>query len=356
MTTKKVFAVQADKGACGLYRIDQPYSKLSKMDRDISFEIFDTEKNKVIVSEFVNKLRQYDAVVFQRVWNKNICAIMYALKKFGIKIYMDVDDDIFSISNTSPCYTFWQPKNEAIKVFSKCLSVIDGLFVSTPELADGYKDKVNCPITVFRNALDTKDEKYNISNSLRNKLPQDKTIIMWTGSSTHLDDLMIVANDLRPIFDKYKNVSFALCSNKEFLDLFDIDEDQKIYVPHVPLEDFYNIPSMCDIAITPLKLSKFNDGKSELKCMEHGIWEVPCVSSPAAPYLRYNTNGNGESNLIAKKNRGQEWCKQIEKLILDETLRKEMGKKSKELVINHYDLDLVNEEKYSFFERELYNK
>jgi len=363
---KKVLYIPADKFACGEYRIIQPVKRL--MERyngkgDIEFDLYNDElKNGtkiefgeykiefgVAIQDFAKDLMKYDAIVFQRVSDEKILAVMKFLKEQGKKIYQDIDDDLIHIDPTSPAHKVWHNGSKALIIFIKSLKMCDHIFCSTPELKELYKQH-NPNITVIPNAIDI--NKYIGVDSRRNELPEDKVIIGWTGSSTHYSSLMTIAKNLQGVFKRNPNAIFALCSNPEFLDLFDIPEAQKMYIPHVKFEEHFKIPSMFDINLTPVVNSAFNESKSELKCLEAGIWGVPSVSTKIAPYERFNYMSDG-ANLLVKNNKRQIWEKHIEALIQDKNLRHDLGSKSLDTVIEWYDLDKVNKQRYEWFKENL---
>lgn len=352
MNKKKVMAIPGDLFACGNYRIIEPYKKLEVIDHEaISFEVYDyVNRNNTTLEGLFAVLSTYDAVLFQRVFTKEILAMMMALKKIGVKVYMEIDDDLYNVSQTSPAWETWRKGGECLTIFTKALTIADCVHVSTPELVTTYFNKAK-DFEIFFNGIDVSNDKYHEKNSRRAELPMDKTVIMWSGSSTHYDSIQEISGVLSQIIPRYKDVLFALCGNKEFLDMIDIPNEQKIFIEPVKMEQYYNIPSMCDIGLTPVKLNKFNDGKSELKCLEHGIWGIPVVSSPAAPYIRFNQFSG--ANLVAKKNRFINWEQHLTKLIENKAYRKELGEKSRRFIHDFYNLDKINEKRIKFYEKEL---
>lgn len=349
---KKIVAIPGDLFACGHYRVIEPYKKLSTVEHDaLQFELYDyVNNNNTTIEQLYSFLSKYDAVLFQRVFTKEILAMMITLKKIGVKVYMEIDDDLYNVSQTSPAWSTWRKGSECLNIFTKALSIADCVHVSTPELVNTYFSKAN-DFEVFYNGIDVSSARYSPENSRRGELPADKTIVMWAGSSTHYDSIQEISGVLSQVIPKHKNVLFALCSNKEFLDMIDIPDEQKVFIEPVKMNEYYNIPSMCDIGLSPVKLSKFNDGKSELKCLEHGIWGVPVVSSPAAPYVRFNELSG--ANLIAKKNRFVNWDQQLTKLIENAEYRKVLGEKSRKFIHDFYNLDKINEKRIKFYEKEL---
>lgn len=352
---KKIAAMPADLWACGKFRIIEPYNSLSKEDTGFHYEMLTFGNGESIsVHLLMASLMQYDAIVFQRVCDPNIVALMAALKKSGKKVYMDVDDDLFNVSTFSPAYNVWNKSAErgmAIQVFKESLKHVDALFVSTPQLVSRYEHLVPS-VEVFSNALDLDDPRFDKANSRRNEYPLDKDMVMWTGSSTHLDSLAEISGKLKQVFDQRPDSRFALCGNIEFLDMFNVNPNQKVFVQHVPIDQYTNIPSIADIGLAPVKKNKFNDCKSELKCLEYGIWGIPTVCTDAAPYVRFNQVSNG-GNLLCRDNKPKEWIRNIGKLLDNENYRMEMGEKARQAVINHYNLKKINEQRHKFFEKEL---
>jgi glycosyltransferase involved in cell wall biosynthesis len=355
MTKKRVICLSSDSWACGLYRINEPFGYLAKQEfDDIEFTVFGDafpNSNEMTVFQLTMILQQYDAILIQRVASKHILSIMMALKKMGKKVYTEIDDLLMNVSTQSIAHTVWRKGSEALNVFCESLKISDGVLVSTPELEAEYR-RFNKNVHTFFNAIDVSDPKFCPANNQRHILPMDKTIVGWAGSSTHVDSLDVIRYAIKPVFDQRKDVVFALCGNKEFMDFFNIPEEQKIYIPHVPIGEFYNIPSMFDIALAPVKENPFNDGKSELKCLESGIWGVPTVCSPVAPYVRFNEVSGG-ANLIAKKNLGKNWVKQILSLVDNPELRKQKGEQARQTVLREYNLQQKALDRLEFFRKEL---
>jgi glycosyltransferase involved in cell wall biosynthesis len=345
---KKILALPADIWACGKFRIIEPYSNMPEND-EIEYKLFDHTKNDGIpITIFVQMLMNYDAIVFQRVADKNLLLAMKTLKQYGKKIYMDIDDDLFNVSTMSPAYKVWRRGTEQMMVFTEAVRLVDGLFVSTPELVEAYRH-LNKNITVFGNALTTNDPKFDVANSQRNLMPPNRVVVMWSGSSTHMDSILEISHGIKQVFDNNPEALLAVGGNQEFYNLFPLKPDiQKVWIPPVSINEYYKMPSQADIGIAPVKLNKFNDGKSELKCLEYGIWGVPTVCSNAAPYRRFEEVSGG-GNLVTKANTPKHWVKALNKLIKDEPLRKFMGHTARQTIFREYDLSKINAKRHEFF-------
>lgn len=352
----KVIAIPSDLFACGLYRIKEPFALLQTKNEEleIDFEYYDPTtdwSNVSTLTSLTARLSSYDAIILQRPTSKELLAVCLFLKRQGKKFYVEVDDNLLNVSPTSPAYSAWRKGTPQMIVFIEALKEADCIITSTPELIRAYS-AYNKRFVTFSNGLVVNDPKYSPKNNRRKELPEDKVVVMWTGSTTHYDSLLEINNSIKPVFDSHPNAVFALCSNKEFLDLFPLNPEQKIYIPNVGIEEYYNIPSMCDIALTPVKINLFNECKSELKCLEHGVWGVPTVSTNIAPYKRFNKKSDG-ANLLVENNRPKYWQRSIAKLIDDVNLRKELGEKTRKAVVEKYNTELINQQRYEFFLQEL---
>ena len=92
-----------------------------------------------------------------------------------------------------------------------------------------------------------------------------------------------------------------------------------------PANEFAKVLDETDIVLAPLLDSPFNRMKSNLKQVECWTRKLPIVCSDVAPY---NVDGVNNVNCVlipSKINQHKDWFKALKKLILDESLRKEIG-------------------------------
>ena len=351
MTHKKILVLPADKAGCGKYRMYVPFREIQSRGPEqtgVKIDFFeDVYKQDTISSIFLASIvNSYDAAVFQRVSDLSMVGIMEIAKKHGVKIFMDLDDDLFNVHVQNPAYKVWNKTSPATANLKKAISLCDGLIFSTPELVFAHKN-FNVDSEVCLNAIDLNDPIYNPSNSRRHELPGDKVIVGWAGSTSHIDSLKQIVKPIKKLIDKCPNVTFALCSNKEFMEMFDVPADRKVYIPHVKIDEWPKIMSMFDVSIATVKPSAFNDCKSELKILEAAVWVVPSVATYAAPYNRFKSVANGSLATIYE-NETNDWVRAIQKLASDESHRRACGQKSLEAMKIHYDLKGINDLRVNF--------
>lgn len=303
----------------------------------------------------LNELMKYDAVVLQRPSHPGMPDMIRQLKLHGKKVYIELDDALFHIHHSNPASKVWSKTGDGGNptqpwiTLKDCIQMCDKLILSTPELSNFYPGK---DFVVHRNAIDLKMSIYDKKNSRRHQLPSDKKIIGWAGSTSHIDSLQILKKPINKLFRERNDIIFALCSNPEFLNFFDLKKEQKQYIKHKPFDEWPPVMSLFDINLACVRNDMFNSGKSELKVLEAGMWGVPSVCTYTAPYKRFYDNSDG-GNLLVWENKTNEWVEQISKLIDEPKTYQNLVEKTRKALNTTYNLEEVNKERVEFFKNEL---
>ena len=113
--------------------------------------------------------------------------------------------------------------------------------------------------------------------------------------------------------------------------------------PFVPREEnFQNIANL-DINLAPLEINNpFCMAKSELKFFEAGLVATPTVAVATQSYQEAIIDGV-DGFLAANQN---QWLEKMERLVLDENLRKKMGEKAREKVLQKYTTQNTDNPKF----------
>lgn len=321
----RVLIIYSDAESCASYRVRQPYGNIKvgiefKFSKDLG-DAWYGENNKKMV----------DAVIFQRPVDP--LALQF-IKEFNAKggiTIVETDDDLDNVPFSNPVHEM--VKGRLQNIYRECIKEAKYLHVSTPELAVGNKS------TVFYNAIDL--SKYTIP------LPQHYNTVIWTGSSTHYDSLELIKPVIKELLKEGVNV--ILMSNKQWL-LTMFEEQEGLHLlDYVKFDEYYVIPSMAYISLTPLPYNKFNICKSELKILESAAWKVPCVSSDIAAYRRFNKLSCG-GNVLVKKERTKDWMKAIHSLLDNPFLYKSCSEKSYQCVVDHYELGVINKKRAEWWQ------
>lgn len=286
--------------------------------------------------------------------SQNTLKLYKNFKGNGKKVAIDVDDRLDCVHKSNPASAMFFNNSPHLKNFLSCLSIADGVTCSTPEIRDAYKFRTkNQNIVAINNSIDFSDPIYSQPKG-RETLDPDIKYIMWSGSSSHMDSLHVAKSAVEQVVNTYDNVKLIIGGNIEFYDIFKVDESKKIHIPGVTADKYTMMPSHGDIFITPLVLSPFNEGKSELKVLEAGIFSTPSISSPAAPYKRFN-DVSGGANVIIKGNRPDRWIRELKNMIDNDEYRLDMGKRTYDAIKTHYNMELANAQRVEFWEKLLLN-
>lgn len=332
------------------HRLTKPFEKLKQ--KGYSVDIIKTYHEANIDAD------KYDYLVFNRGlgYNYHDLEIIEKFKNKGIKIIMDIDD-YWILPDYHPIiwrkdvdYDEWKGSILAN------LAMADYIWTSTEYLKSKIENLVpNTPIVIARNAIDYDDELQwsEAKGKSRNK---DKVVIGYAGSTTHYKDLDPLQTPIRRInSNKFlrKNVMFNLfgVDNKTDFGIkvwnhqinimtvqgrfknLQIDSGKKVS----RYASFYD---EMDISIASVIDNEFNRCKSELKVIEAGAKYKPFIGTDVITYNRTN------ANIDLCKN-SDDWLESMKELVLDKTLRTELGKELGEFVRDEYIIDKENQARLS---------
>lgn len=290
-----------------------------------------------------------DVIVFHRPDRKEKLEAARMLKKQGKKIVFDNDDT----NKDHGGFKFNDYMDEArLKAgveridaaLDSFIKEADLVTCSTKFLAEEYK-KLNDNVVVLPNCIDP----FYFDEPKRNET--DIVRIGVTGSVGTTADLEV----LKPIVEHYQNdprVRIVLLSMPKhdenqimkelYKDEYDfwskINMEWHTFIPSHEYYDYLNDLKL-DMVIIPRYDSLFNRCKSNLKFLENSMFEIPsvCQAFPTgdSPYQQ----NPEDSKYLLLADTFPEWIEQIEKLINDKELRREMGRKAREYVEENYDIN-----------------
>jgi len=298
-----------------------------------------------------NKARAANAseiVVFHRPQREGKIELAKLLKEAGKKIVFDNDDTVkddggFKFNEFIDQERMKQGLKKLNDHTDEFIALADLVTCSTEFLANEYR-KINPNVIVLPNYIDP----FYFPEPLRNE--DDVVRIGVTGSVGITSDVEV----LTPIINHYKNdkrvklVLFSLPPAKDdkitrelyseeykFWDSVDIE-----WQPFVPAEDYYETLNdlKLDMVIIPRANNYFNRCKSNLKFLENSMLEIPSIcqafTTGDSPYQQ----NPKDKDYLLLANTTEEWIEQIEKLITNKELRREIGKKAHDYVLENYDI------------------
>lgn len=303
MTIKVQGWVEQDKGACSFYRMEQPFHALFAGGVNAS------------ASRYVRGDDLLDAgvtlVVAQRVVDPNAIIILDALKQRGVPYLYETDDLLTAVDPENPVSHFYAKK--AVKVLiDTAIRNSAGITVSTPELAaemGGY----GLPVWELPNSL----PDYFGGPLFRSGQGHEGEVrVVWAGSLTHHGDFHEkVRYGLRKAV---RNGAAFYCVGADYRSKLGGLGKHVPWSRNIPA--FHRTLPRYDIGLAPLKRSRFNECKSELKVIEYQAAGVVPVAEDIAPYRR--AIRHGVDGFLCRTE--HEWKEAIETLVSDSDLRHRM--------------------------------
>lgn len=263
--------------------------------------------------------RDADVLVLQRVTHAHLVTGIELLRKKGISVVVDMDDDLANIHPSNPAFQAMHPSMGTQKDHSwanaqRACEAASMVIVSTDALIKRYAP-------------------HGRGMVVRNCVPQryldiphiDSTDIGWGGSvRSHPNDLQVVGAGLTQVLNEAK---FKVVGPSDLVQkIMNLPYEPEATGPRDIMDEWPRAVAEIGIGIAPLADTVFNAAKSWLKPLEYSALGVPWVASPRAEYTRLNGMGVG---LLANKPR--QWASQLRRLIRDKTLRDEMSCAGREL-------------------------
>lgn len=306
-------------------------------------------------------LMDADVVVFHRPEKEDVLTVARKLKEVGKKIVFD-NDDTYKDYNGFKFNDFMteEKAKKGLDVLNKNIDTFmaeaDLITCSTEFLKKEY-EQINPNVVILPNTVDPFYYPEPIKNDT------DVVRIGITGSVGITADV----NVLKPILEKYENdprVRLVLLSlppegNNEIYKKLYVEEyafwnkiniEWHSFVTSDVYYDYINKLKL-DMVIIPRSDSYFNRCKSNLKFLENSMLEIPTIaqSFPTGD-SPYELNPEDAKHLLLATDT-ESWIAQIETLINNKELRREMGKKARDYVEENYSI-----EKLGHLWKEAYSK
>src|SRR4030042_3595638 len=245
-------------GACSYYRSLGVFQKIKDLQIDSTGEF-----------DWYN-INDVDCIFFERPITENhLLSIKYA-KDYGVKVWVDYDDNLLEIPTWNPMFSFLTNKITQETII-KCLSLSDVVTVPTVALKEQLQ-KYNKNIEIIPNAFNDHnfDFKYNPSKNQK---------ILWRGRITHRKDILYYQKMLVDAAAANKNWEWNFIGK----DIWYITEPIANKKEHPELNIipyFSRIKSINPaIYIVPLYPCAFNEAKSNCGFLE-ATYAGACTIAP----------------------------------------------------------------------------
>lgn len=320
-----VHCYPADDHGCGFYRIGAPAQILRGQGHDITIHPASANEGLGMVTDTQNgNVLQAiappgtDVVVLQRVNSARMVQVIGLLRKQGIAVVVDMDDDLDRIDPNNPVFAAYHPRYSGKTDRSWVQSRLACIAATV--------------VTVSTDALLARYAPHGRGVVLPNRIPfaalgyerEDSPDVGWAGHvGTHPQDLQVVGAAVARLQSagvEYRGVG-PVEGLKEALGLHREFE----VTGKVPIEHWLRAVATIGVGMAPLADTDFNAAKSWLKVLEMSAVGVPWVASPRAEYRRFSSlYGVG---LLADK--PKDWFKALKLLCNNPAIRAEESERGR---------------------------
>ena len=330
-----VFVNRVSAGT-GLYRLYLPHEKLGEWGHEILFtDIVDPSRYEGM-----------DIFICSKSFFDHAKGMIPILRKMGIKTIIDYDD-YWVIPQNHYLYRGYKRDGTAT-ILSSALRLFDYVTCTTPILASEIR-KINKNVEVFENAIDPNNSQFSIDPT-----PSKSVRFGWIGGHCHLPDISLIDGEPQKLRGNFEIHLFGHDRQKDsiytrFAVILSGDNklvrDGKFKV-HAGTDarrytQFYN---MIDVALAPLAGDRFNSMKSELKVVEAGFMKKALIVSNVRPYSTILTDKN-----CLKCTTRTHWSKNMQKLINNPSLMKDLSENLCLTVKDKFDLDKVTRRREEWY-------
>lgn len=326
----KIAGIIRQDTAVGWYRILNPLIAMGRQGVEYKTNYF-TGLNKVATigelgkGEFLtDKTLMEIAKDADIIWttaiysDEEILKILDLREWSGAKWIVDIDDDMYNVSIDNPHKSNIDMLRKNLEL---CLTLADGVTVSTPRLKEVY-GHLNPNIFVIKNGQNLTDwKKVQMSHNLHKGVR-----IGWRGASGHNPDISLVKPALDAISKDF-NVKFVTLGVKPN---FETEHHEWVGCMDYP-ETLASLD--LDLAIVPLVDSPYNKCKSNIAVQEFGMLKIPVIASPV--------ENQKDMNGVLYASNNYEWYETLKTLIENKKLRKANGESLYLYVKKHHDTDIL---------------
>lgn len=274
-----------------------------------------------------NDLKEFDLtkvknlVTTRRVSVSNHQAFKKFLKDNDVKLILD-NDDYWILPSDNPAKE-WYKKVEADNI-KNTIKIADEIWSPSKFLIKEMR-KIN-KSAVYRivpNTVYTEEKQWK---DIQKDNPKDyKVRFGYLGANGHQKDL----DEMGMTFENHELYCMNLMDYRERL-------KAKYGINATDITQYGQLYKFFDVSLSPLKNSKFNRCKSELKVIEAGFTKTAIIASNVTPYKEVIKHG--ETGILCST--PKEWKEAVEGMTLGKAWRlaENLHKYCKE----HYDLSDIN--------------
>ena len=326
----RVVVFPADAWACGHYRVIWPANVLQEQ----GWEIFIVPPNgetgfKVKTEEDEHGKQKLielttpecDLIVLQRPGHFLQPQLVTALRKAGIAVVVDMDDDMSTMSQHHLAFRMYSTRSQTDFSWRHAIEsckLATLVTTSTSELQKVYAPHGRGVV------LDNFVPEVYLGLDEERPGPG----FGWAGTvASHPDDLQVTGGAVQKLRDE-GHVFRIVGDGKNVKGPLKL-RDEPDATGGVGLDQWLRtIQRTLQVGMVPLAATKFNTSKSRLKGIEYMAGGIPWVASPRQEYRRLVR----ESGCGLLADTPKDWYRQLKLLLTDDVLRKEMSERGLEFM------------------------
>lgn len=330
----KVFVYPADKTGCGSYRLIWPATSLKEAGVDVTIVSKADELNQFQARMHGDRITEVitpdgaDVMVFQRPTHKTLAQAIPHIRRKGIAVVIDMDDDLTAIDPRNPAFTLMHPRQKGDHSWQNVTAACEAatlVTVSTLALLDVYARRSEG--TVLFNYV----PRYFTEHP-----HEDSSFVGWGGAVfSHPDDLQAMGPALSRIS---RDFGFQLVGPGDGLAkaIGETVAERVNVIGKVEFLDWYRgIGDNLGIGLAPTSNTKFNRAKSWLKPLEYAAVGVVPVSSERVEYARLKQD-YGIGYIAGSP---KDWYRIVKELVTNEGLRQELSASWRATVLEHLTIE-----------------
>lgn len=244
-------------------------------------------------------------VIIRCMWSPEIETLVNLMHSQNRKVVYDVDDLIYNpkymplVIDTLGLesefeYNFWFAQTSRNYMMA---SMCDCMITTNDYLAKYLRDDFGVNCYIIKNYLNwlqegVSDEYFEVKKGL--KSTGNFEIGYFSGSPTHLNDLLTIMPEVEQFMANHDDVSMKIVGYMELPQKYDyLVKNGKIrYVPFQTFIGLQHEQATVDLNVVPLVNNFFSNCKSELKYFETAIVGTPTCATPSFTYKTAIKNGD----------------------------------------------------------------
>lgn len=304
-------------------------------------------------------LEQLDIIIVNRSWcspaeDKSLSIVSKtanALRAYNTKIILDMDDH-WELGTGHSFYKYYQ-EHKMTDFVREHVRVADGVIASTKYL-EAECQKINSKTITLPNVPNISlYEQYSLKS-----LPKDKFGIGYFGGAQHEEDVELLRISMgklscdTSLTGKYL-LALAGYNDNPIYNAYEkifSNNGQNTNYSRILAADIYSYVqgyNYIDVALAPLRMTKFNSFKSELKITEAAFMHKTVICSDLPVYT--DVVRDGYNGFIIPDNKKSLWYKRMKTLINEPDLSAQMAEQLNKDIIEFLKPSEVPKKRIEFY-------